>query len=262
MPVRYLLAATLTSLALFLGQAAAEEVDVELILAVDVSSSMDAEELDIQRRGYLEAMRHPDVLSAIESGYLGRIAVTYLEWSGPASQRVIVPWTLIDGAQAADGFANALDQGLELNRDTTSISRALEFAAELFEDNGFTAMRQVIDLSGDQPNNSGPSVLEAREAALARGITINGLPIMVRFGYDILDQYFQECVVGGPGSFIIRVENFQTLAQAIRHKLVLEIAGLQPEPEADTGIVPVQFGIPDRTIDCRRASGWRWTHPR
>jgi hypothetical protein len=206
------------------------EVDLELVLAVDVSRSMDFDELDVQRDGYVAAFRHPDVLAAIRSGPLGRIAVTYVEWAGPQSQATAVPWTLIDSEEAAQAFAARLSATTRGRYMWTSISGGLLFAAAAFANNEFTSARQVIDISGDGPNNRGSPIEPVRSSVTASGITINGLPIVLkRFGpYSIpnLDVYYEDCVIGGPGSFLVPVHDMSQLALAIRRKLLLEIAGM------------------------------------
>jgi hypothetical protein len=225
------------------------QVDLELVLAIDISRSIDAEEQSVQRRGYVDAFRHRAVVDAIVSGPTGRIAVTYIEWSEPAGQSVLVPWTLIDSARAAARFADALAAAPMRRWKTTSISAGLEFAAEQFDRNGYFGARQVIDVSGDGPNNFGAPVIPARDRIVDRGIVINGLPIMVRqrpavdYLYPELDIYFEECVVGGPGAFVITVQELSQFADAIRQKLVLEIASRQ------LAVVPVAFGRGPRT-DC------------
>jgi hypothetical protein len=213
------------------GAAVAQiEVDLELVLAVDVSRSMDFDELDVQRDGYVAAFRHPDVVAAIRSGPLGRIAVTYVEWAGPQSQATAVPWTLIDGEEPAQAFADRLSSTTRGRYMWTSISGGLLFAAAAFANNEFTSVRQVIDISGDGPNNRGSPVEPVRSSVAASGITINGLPIVLKsFGaYSIpnLDVYYEDCVIGGPGSFLLPVHDMSQLALAIRRKLLLEIAGL------------------------------------
>ncbi len=217
-----------------------QRVDLELVLAVDVSLSMDADEQRLQREGYVAAFRDPAVHRAIASGAGGRIAVAYIEWAGEHAQETVVPWTLIDGPPSAEAFVAQLD-GTDVSRlRGTSISSALNFTSTLFVDNGYQAMRQVIDVSGDGQNNMGSPVLEARAAALDKGITINGLPIMLHTNYDgmfsigDLDIYYENCVIGGPGAFLVTVETIDRLAEAIRRKLVLEIAGLPAR------IVPAQ----------------------
>ncbi len=257
MRVRRLLFAGAACLALQIGTAAAEDMDVdlELVLAVDVSRSMDAAEQELQKQGYIAAVQHPDVLEAIREGFLGRIAVTYAEWAGPNSQQIIAPWTVVDGADSAKVLADRIASVPLSYLHGTSISGALRFSAGLFEGNGFRSTRQVIDVSGDGPNNMGYPVLEARQAVLDRGITVNGLPIMLHAdpfsGYSIpnLDLYYQDCVIGGPGAFLVTVKDIQQIEEAIRRKLVLEIAGATPK------IIPAQFDRPqfdqpERQIDC------------
>jgi Protein of unknown function (DUF1194) len=228
------------------------EVDLELVLAVDLSRSMDPTEQQLQKDGYIAALQHPEVIAAIHAGFLGRIAITYVEWGGPGSQQIIAPWTIIDGEESAAALAATIAaQPFSFLRGT-SISGALTFSADLFDGNGFTSIRKVIDVSGDGPNNMGYPVLEARRAVLERGITINGLPIMIQAdyfsGYSIpeLDIYYEDCVIGGPGAFIVTVQNIERIAEAIRRKLVLEIAGREPE------IIPAQLSRFDREprIDC------------
>ncbi len=210
------------------------EVDLELVLAVDVSYSMDIDEQREQRLGYAQAITSPQVLSAIQSGLTGRIAVSYMEWAGAYSQRTIVDWQVIDDAASAKRFADRLMQAAQVRIFRTSISEALVEAGRMIRDNRYEGLRKVIDVSGDGPNNQGRLVETAREAILADGITINGLPIMIKRPgvnwYDIpnLDEYYRRCVIGGPGSFIIPVRERSAFAQAIRQKLVQEIAGRSP----------------------------------
>jgi hypothetical protein len=215
------------------GLAAEREVDLELVLAADVSGSMDAEEAALQRRGFAAAVRHPDVVAAIRGGIHGRIAVTYVEWAGTQFQERIVDWTEI--GDAADRFASAIEEAAPRIEMFTSISGALLFALASFEDNGFRGLRRVVDVSGDGPNNSGAAVPTARDLAVAAGITINGLPIVndrpSRFGFPPmpnLDLYYADCVIGGPGAFIVVADGFADFARAIRRKMVLEIAGVSP----------------------------------
>ena len=213
------------------AQQQAVEVDVELFLAVDVSRSMSPYELEIQRRGYAEALASSDVAEAISGGMIGRIALTYVEWAGGQSQTVIVPWTLIDSPQRAARVADTLTAFFNNGMRRTSISEALIYAANSFETNTFSGLRRVIDISGDGPNNQGRPVLAARGDVLARGIVINGLPLMtqdefsLRWGIPDLDVYYTNCVIGGPGSFMIPVLTWDQFADAVRRKLVLEIAG-------------------------------------
>lgn len=228
-----LLSSTLVAMLLPSLAMAETQVDLELVLAVDVSRSMDRDELDIQRQGYVAAFRHPDVISAIGSGLLGRIAVTYVEWAGPEHQRTVLPWTLIDGEPAAHAFANRLASAPPGRFSGTSISGGLLFAAAALAGNEFSGHRQVIDVSGDGPNNRGVPVVPVRARVVEAGITINGLPLMVKAPYgpyaiDNLDVYYEDCVIGGPAAFSIPVRDMAQLAMAIRRKLVLEIAGPSP----------------------------------
>lgn len=210
------------------------EVDVELFLAVDVSRSMNPHELEIQRQGYAEALTSDEVLAAIGRGMIGRIAVTYVEWAGALSQTVVVPWTLVQGAEDAQAVAGRITTHFNPAMRRTSISSALLHAAGSMENNDFHGLRRVIDVSGDGPNNMGPPVREARDAVLSRGIIINGIPLMTeddfssRWGIEDLDVYYENCVIGGPGAFVIPVTDWRDFAEAVSRKLVLEIAGTPP----------------------------------
>jgi hypothetical protein len=211
---RAVLAAPALAALLAGGKAGAQTpVDVELVLAVDMSQSMDAGEHALQRSGYLSALLHPDVLRAIQSGIHGRIALTYVEWGGPLSQAVTVPWTVVEDAASARNFAAALAERPIRTIHGTSISGALAFAASRFDANGYDGFRRVIDVSGDGPNSSGGPVAPARDAALAQGLVINGLPIMLRqpdytpWSIPDLDIYYADCVIGGPGSFVLPVDD-------------------------------------------------------
>ncbi len=217
-----------------LGQGAPVEVDLELVLAVDVSNSVDEGENVVQRAGYVEAIRHPDIWAAIQSGVLQRIAVTYVEWAGPDKQQTVMPWRLIDSADAARDFAAALaEPPIFFTRGSgTSISGALAHSANLFPANRFNGLRQVIDISGDGPNNRGNPVAAMRDAVVAQGITINGLPLMLRPSpaFVAVDRYYRDCVVGGSGAFVLPVFDPDQLVLAIRHKLVREIAERHDRP--------------------------------
>lgn len=210
------------------------EVDVELFLAVDVSRSMSPSELEIQRRGYAEALASDDVADAISNGLIGAIAITYVEWAGANSQREIIPWTVITNQAEARAVADQVAANFDPSLRRTSISGALAHAAHSIESNAFYGLRRVIDVSGDGPNNDGAPVLAARADVLAQGITINGLPLMTRDGLGMrwhledLDAYYENCVIGGPGAFVIPVLSWDQFAAAVRRKLVLEIAGYQP----------------------------------
>jgi len=212
----------------------AMEVDVELVLAVDVSRSITPNEMEIQRRGYAEAIMSDEVMTAVRAGLIGRIAVTYIEWAGDYTQRTVIDWTLIQTEADARAFAEILTSGLDGAMRRTSISGALIAASRAFEDNGFDGLRRVIDISGDGPNNQGRPVLVARNQVLAQGIVINGLPLMTREGMggrwhlEDLDVYYRECVIGGPGAFVIPVTEWDQFAAAVRRKLVLELVDAGP----------------------------------
>ena len=206
-------------------------VGLELVLAVDVSGSIDEAEAQLQRDGYLKAIAHPRVVAAIRSGILGRIAVTYIEWAGRGWQTKVLDWTLIGDANSARGFARALTRAPIDSGPWTSIGDAIDFAAPMFRANGFEGTRRVIDISGDGPNNVGRYVADARDGAVAQCITINGLAIMndrpnfIRSPMPNLDLCYRNCVIGGSGAFIVVTRDFKDFAAAIRRKLVLEIAG-------------------------------------
>ena len=206
------------------------QVDLELILAVDVSGSMDGEEQRFQRAGYLAAIAHPDVIRAIQSGPNRRIALTYVEWAGNQRQAITVPWRIVSDKASAEAFVAKLAATPVAFLRGTSISSILEFGARYFERSGVRSLKRVIDISGDGPNNIGPPVVPVRDEVLARGIIINGLPVMLaptlssRMGVG-LDIYYRDCVIGGPGSFVLPLLKSQDWAVAIRRKLILEIAG-------------------------------------
>ncbi|WP_062011582.1 DUF1194 domain-containing protein [Aureimonas sp. AU4] len=257
--MRMLIAALALSAA-FLFPARAEEmpVDVELVLAVDVSWSMDRAEQEIQRAGYVAALRSPEVQKAILEGGYGRIAVAYVEWAGDLTQTVVVPWTLIDSKESAEAFAYRLSVEEPDRERRTSISAAIDFVVPMFDGNGFAGMRRVIDISGDGPNNQGRPVVAARSAAAERGITINGLPLMTsgegdpmgRWGsIDNLDRYYADCVIGGPGAFVIPVNAWSQFPEAVRRKLVLELASLWPERRSAETMDIVRIAAPGAS-DC------------
>jgi hypothetical protein len=211
-------------------------VDVELVLAVDVSYSMDMEELAIQREGYAQAIVSKEFLAALKSGPTGRIAVTYFEWAASTDQKLIIPWRVIDGPESADAVAAEIMKAPIRRASRTSISGAIHFAMPLFEENALHGLRRVIDISGDGPNNNGAPVTLARDEAVAKGIVINGLPIMAKelsystMDIENLDLYYEDCVIGGPGSFVVPIKEREKFKEAIRTKLVMEVAGLVPEP--------------------------------
>ena len=210
-------------------------VDVELVIAVDISYSMDLDELAVQREGYAQAIVSKEFLQAMKSGPNSKVAVTYFEWSASSDQKIIIPWRLIDGPETADAVANEIMQTPVRRGSRTSISGAINFAMPLFEENPYRGLRRVIDISGDGPNNNGAPVTGARAAALEKGITINGLPIMVKepsyatMDIDDLDLYYEDCVIGGPGSFVVAIKDRDKFKEAIRTKLILEVAGRTPE---------------------------------
>lgn len=243
MLLRLLMAALALALPVRASAAPDKPVDLELVLAVDISRSMDADEQALQRNGYVQAFRHEEVIEAISTGPHGRIAVSYVEWAGPAYQQVLVPWTVIDGAPAARAFADRLAAAPISRERGTSIANGLLFVGPTFEGNGFAGSRRVIDVSGDGPNNMGAPVETARDPLVAQGVTINGLPIMIKraggfASIENLDIYYEDCVIGGPGAFLVTVTDIKNLASAIRRKLVLEIAArpalLQKVAEAET----------------------------
>ena len=216
-------------------------VDVALVIAVDISLSMDPGEQALQRDGYVEAFRHPDLLATIENGLFQRIAVTYVEWGSSIDQSVVLPWTVVeDKASAETVAANLAATDIRRSR-STSISAAIDLAVSLFAEKDVEAIRRVIDVSGDGPNNDGRPVLDARADALAEGITINGLPVMLRpmgfspWSIPELDAYYTDCVIGGPAAFVLPVRDPADFKDAIRQKLLLEIAAVP------TGIVPAAF---------------------
>ena len=219
----------------------APAVDVELILAVDVSYSMDMDELAVQREGYAQAIVSKEFLQALKGLPNGKIAVTYFEWAASNDQKIIIPWRVIDGPETADAVANDILKTPVRRASRTSISGAIYFAMPLFNANPYRGVRRVIDISGDGPNNNGAPVTGARDEALSKGIVINGLPIMVKepsystMDIDNLDWYYEDCVTGGPGSFVVSIKDREKFKEAIRTKLLLEVAGTTPEPH----VVPV-----------------------
>jgi len=221
-------------------------VDVELVIAVDVSYSMDPDEQALQREGYILALTSKEFLQALRQGANGKIAITYFEWAGQFDQKIVMPWRLIDGPEAADAVAAEIAHAPYRRASRTSISGALRFAKPLFDDSGYKGLRRVIDVSGDGTNNAGPLIVPTRDDVLAGGITINGLPIMLKRPYvgtmDIeeLDIYYEDCVIGGPGAFVVPIREREKFIEATRTKLVLEIAGRQPEAQ----IVRASSGVP------------------
>jgi hypothetical protein len=227
-------------------------VDVELVLAVDVSYSMDMDELAIQREGYAQAIVSKEFLQALKSGPNGKISVTYFEWAASSDQKIIIPWRVIEGPESADAVANEIMRTPIRRASRTSISGAINFAMPLFDENPHRGLRRVIDISGDGPNNNGTPVVAARDAAVEKGVVINGLPIMVKepsystMDIDNLDFYYEDCVIGGPGSFVVTIKDREKFKEAIRTKLLLEVAGRTPERP----IVPVAAKEKEPRVNC------------
>lgn len=228
-------------------------VDVELILAVDVSYSMDMDELAIQREGYAQAITSKEFLTALKAGPTGKIAITYFEWAAASDQKIIIPWRVIDGPESADAVSAEIMKTPIRRASRTSISGAINFAMPLFDQNELHGLRRVIDISGDGPNNNGGPVTIARDAALEKGIVINGLPIMAKepsystMDIENLDLYYEDCVTGGPGSFVVTIKDREKFKEAIRTKLIMEVAGLTP-PRARA--VPVAETTKEPRVNC------------
>lgn len=251
---------------------AQEIVDVELVLAVDVSLSMSPQELEIQRHGYAAALTDDQVIQAIAGGGYGKIAITYFEWAGSTSQRVIVPWTIVASRQDAERVAAQLTAAPSNSARRTSISSAIDFGVDLFAETSFRGIKRVIDISGDGPNNQGPQVDRSRDAAVEQGIVINGLPLITNGGFtsaydvDDLDLYYNDCVIGGPGAFMIPVNAWEQFPEAIRRKLVLELAsnGSSLRAADEAAYPPVVYAQGRPKYDCLvgekmwRDRSWMW----
>ena len=209
---------------------AAEIVDVEIVLAADGSGSIDDEELALQRRGYAEAITHPDVVRTILGGLHGRIAIAYIEWGGPYSQHTIVDWTLIDSEESAQAFAADLVEAPRAAQGYNSISGAIDYSVQKINTNSFNGLRKIIDVSGDGPQNGGRPVQAARDDAVAQGITINALVVKSRGGGypgprgEPLEEHYRNDVIGGFGAFVMTADETLRFNEAVRRKLVLEIA--------------------------------------
>ncbi|HMI97027.1 MAG TPA: DUF1194 domain-containing protein [Micropepsaceae bacterium] len=207
-----------------------ERVDVALVIATDVSYSVDDNEAHFQREGAIAAFRNPDVVKAIQAGALGRIAVAYIDFSSYSTNKIIASWHVVHDVASAEAFAELLAIAPRTLGVQTSISSGLEMAEHLLDTSGYAATKQVIDVSGDGPNNEGHLVHKVRDEIVAKGITINGLPIMTPADqFDVyylpdLDKYYAGCVIGGPGAFIHVAHGFEDLARALRRKLILEIS--------------------------------------
>ena len=236
----------LASLTFSRAEARDAAVDLELVLAVDVSDSIDARENVVQREGYLAAIRSPEFAAAVRAGTLGRIRLAYVEWAGERAQRVAVPWQVIDGAAAARTFADELAaQPFTRFRRGTSISSALQFSAGLFS--GVSA-RRVIDISGDGPNNVGGNVTVARDKAVSEGIVTNGLPVLIdpSPAFLAIDRYYADCVIGGDGAFTLPVAALGDMGEAIRLKLLREV--LSADGRRDIGRIILSAAGPP--TDC------------
>ncbi|MEW6453701.1 MAG: DUF1194 domain-containing protein [Pseudomonadota bacterium] len=220
--LRWIAAATLLVAACEFTHAQ-QKVDLQLVLAVDASGSVNMTRFELQKKGYAEAFRNPRVLDSIRSGSTGSIAVTMIQWTGPLQQVVVVPWTLIKDRQSADEFAAAIEKApRQLFSGGTSISGAIDFSASLMPSNLFAGLKRVIDVSGDGSNNNGRPVTETRDDAVAKGIVVNGLPILSL--EPTLDRYYYDNVIGGAGSFMVPAKSYETFAAAVLRKLILEIA--------------------------------------
>lgn len=210
---------------------AAEEVDLTLALMVDASGSVDSREYQLQRVGYIQAFRDPRVIDAVRSGYFRKVAVTMVEWTGPALQASIAEWTVLSDAESVEAFAKRLEtEPRFLYGGGTSVGAAILFGAQVTDESGYKALRRVIDVSGDGSNNRGISAALARDRVVAQGFVVNGLPILTDEPH--LDRYYESEVIGGPGAFVIAAKSFEDFARAIRAKLIREIAG-RPTQDID-----------------------------
>src|SRR5215475_11412751 len=222
---------------------AAEEVDLLLVLSSDVSRSIDAQKFKLQRDGYAAAIVNPRVIQAIRSGALGKIAISFVEWSGVGNQKIVIDWTIIRDEATAKDFSAQVIEAQRAFAERTSISGGIDFAMAQLARAPFQATRRTIDVSGDGTNNSGRDVTDARDEALAKGVTINGLVILserpMSWNADHtnppggLDAYYRNNVIGGPGAFVMVAENFSSFGQAIINKLIAEIATVQETKHAE-----------------------------
>lgn len=226
-------------------RAAVETVDLNLVLAIDVSGSVNQRRYELQRSGYAAAFRHPRVIKSIQAGVHGAIAVTLVQWTGPSMQENVLPWTVIRDERSANDFARSIDgMGRRLYSGGTSISGAIDYSAALLARAPYTAQRHVIDVSGDGATNRGRSTAQARDEAVAMGITINGLPILEL--ERNLDEFYRTSVIGGPNSFMVVAETFDEFADAVLKKLVIEIASSNP-PGAGDRLAAAEIG-PARSL--------------
>jgi hypothetical protein len=216
-----------------LSAPAAQQVDLKLVLATDVSGSINDEEADLQRQGTADAFADPDVIKSIQSGALGRIAVAMIDFSSPEYDKVVLDWRIIRDKKSAEDFSQAVRALPRTPGRRTSVSSALELGSTMIEASAgdIVATRRVIDVSGDGPNNDGNPMREVHERVIGQGVVVNGLPIMddnANGYYPDLDKYYQACVAGGRGSFVVVVRSFKDFGAAMRHKLILEISGIEP----------------------------------
>ena len=207
------------------GWGETRKVDLALVLAIDVSGSVNEERWRLQRQGYENAFKSPEVIQAITSGQHKAIAVTMVEWAGQRHQKQVIDWMIVSDETSAVAFASAMLEAPRVYTDWTSISGALDFCVPLFDDSGVEASRKVIDVSGDGVNNQGRPLDEARAEAVGKGVIVNGLAILS--DYEYLDEYYQEHVVGGPGAFMVVVKDYASFAQGVQAKLVREIVDNQ-----------------------------------
>ena len=248
---------------------AAQPVDLELVLAIDVSGSIDRDEAQLQREGYQRALLNEEVVKAITSGPLGKIALTYVEWAGMGHYKVVVDWQVIDGQASMDAFVGKLTGVPIENAHRTSLSEAIDRSVRHLAANDLEGTRRIIDISGDGANNYGRLVTQARDDAVKQGVTINGLPILAESSVagpypsiPDLDLFFRDCVIGGPGSFYVVAHGFDDFARAVRKKLILEIAGRTPaDTDGRTAAGPARLW---RVAEEKRESPpcnigeWRW----
>jgi len=239
------------------GEGRGADVDIALVLAVDVSNSMDPDEQALQREGYVQAFRSPLVHQVIRSGMLGRVAVSYVEWAASTNQQIVVPWTELEGAEDAVSFAEQLARAPLRRAPRTSISGAIDFSVRLLQERQGDATRRVIDVSGDGANNQGRRITDARDDAVAKGVTINGLPLLLKqrtaSAYDVenLDEHYRDCVIGGSSSFMMVVRERSQFAEAIRNKIIREIASRTPPAR----IIPAQAKV---STNCSAVENLDW----
>jgi hypothetical protein len=217
---------------------AAEQVDLLLALAMDVSRSMEQPKFLLQREGYAAAITNPQVLAAIKSGARQKIAICFIDWSGAGEQKLIIDWSIIDSAEMARKFGDLIFEAPRSFNDRTSIGGGITFAGAQIERAPYVAERRTVDVSGDGTNNAGRDVQLARDQAVAKGITVNGIPILTELQYSRipehtnppggLEKYYRDNVIGGPGSFVMVAEDFNTFGKSMVKKLIAEIAGVPP----------------------------------